>query len=475
MKHRQLVPAKAIAPRVRQALSELYSVAAVRILQCSKSAGRAGRHAKGAVRTDVGWQRPAAPAPGHIKAYFSEKGEQRSRRSDIASLANFFRRMNMTTIRQLFQTGPAKANEVFAKLVDTSDGALKTREKLFSELKDELDLLASLEEKHLFPALRRNPKTKELVSEALSDNKEKRALLDDLLTMPKDSEEFATKLAELRKVHQKSVRSEKNELLPGILSALSDEEAQAVVEKIEAERAEIEAERRAQAEQRRAQAKQQRDEDGRMVAEQREQSEREEERGAAARQTVDAVARTGEVAVGGAKQIARSAAEGAQRVAMAPMTTGSVLWDTMFDMWTAPLRRAEVRTSTEEEEVIALAEETLTVGKKTVASGATTVRRFVVESPVEQQVALTDEKVIVERRKPVKNAATGEILTEVTIEMIETTEVPVIGKSVRVREEVVVRKERTQRVETVRDTVRRDEVEVTRSKQKPRELTLTRK
>jgi hypothetical protein len=43
------------------------------------------------------------------------------------------------------------------------------------------------------------------------------------------------------------------------------------------------------------------------------------------------------------------------------------------------------------------------------------------------------------------------------------TEVPVVGKSVKIREEVVVRQERTSRVATVRDTVRRDKIEVTRS------------
>ena len=103
------------------------------------------------------------------------------------------------------------------------------------------------------------------------------------------------------------------------------------------------------------------------------------------------------------------------------------------------------------------------------------MRRFVVETPVQQQVSLYDEKVIVERRKPVKDAATGETLTEATIEMIETTEVPVVGKSVKVREEIVVRRERTQRVETVRDTVRRDEIDVTRSGEKRRALTSSRK
>jgi stress response protein YsnF len=91
-----------------------------------------------------------------------------------------------------------------------------------------------------------------------------------------------------------------------------------------------------------------------------------------------------------------------------------------------------------------------------------------VETPVEQQVSLYDEKVVVERRKPVTDAATGETLTEVTIEMIETSEVPVVGKGVKVREEVVVRRERTSRVETVRDTLRRDEIEVSRSDENAR-------
>ena len=70
---------------------------------------------------------------------------------------------------------------------------------------------------------------------------------------------------------------------------------------------------------------------------------------------------------------------------------------------------------------------------------------------------------VVERRKPVTDAATGETLTELTVEMVETSEVPVVGKRVAVREEVVVRRERTKRVETVRDTVRRDEIEIGRS------------
>jgi stress response protein YsnF len=67
---------------------------------------------------------------------------------------------------------------------------------------------------------------------------------------------------------------------------------------------------------------------------------------------------------------------------------------------------------------------------------------------------------VVERRRPVDDRVTGEILTEVAVEVIETAEVPVVEKRARLREEIVVRTERTQQVKTVRETVRRDEVEI---------------
>src|SRR5918992_1357632 len=140
----------------------------------------------------------------------------------------------MTTIRQVIQTSPDKANELFAKLVDTSETAVKT-----------------LEEQHLFPVLRKHKDLKDLVREAINDNKSTRKLLTELDHTPKDSEEFASRVAELRRVFQQHVRDDKKELLPAILKALSDEEAEAVVESIEAGKAEIEEARRAEAEERR--------------------------------------------------------------------------------------------------------------------------------------------------------------------------------------------------------------------------------
>src|SRR5215207_9319548 len=161
----------------------------------------------------------------------------------------------MPTIRQLIQTSPAKATELFTKLAETSGNAVKTRERLFSELKEELELQMKLEEQHLFPVLRKHKETKNLVSDALNDNKETRKALTELERTPKESEEFASKVAELRKAFQQHVRDERKEFLPAVLKALDDEEAGAIVEKIEDAKAEVEEAKRAEAEEARAAAR----------------------------------------------------------------------------------------------------------------------------------------------------------------------------------------------------------------------------
>ena len=111
---------------------------------------------------------------------------------------------------------------------------------------------------------------------------------------------------------------------------------------------------------------------------------------------------------------------------------------------------------------IPLAEEQLEVGKRTIDHGTTRVRRYVVEKPVEREVNLHGEKVTIERRRPTDTHAPGAgAFEERTVEVHETEEVPVTEKKARVAEEVVVHKEETDRTETVRDKVRREEVEVT--------------
>jgi hypothetical protein len=140
--------------------------------------------------------------------------------------------------RHFSQTPPDRANELFDKLLATSDGAAKTRERLFAELKDELALLATLQEQHLFPILQRHG-MEDLLRAAISDNEETSSLLEKLEGMPKNSSEFLGQVTELRKAFQRHIRDDRKELLPAVLEVLSEEEAQAVVEQVEDELANL--------------------------------------------------------------------------------------------------------------------------------------------------------------------------------------------------------------------------------------------
>jgi len=128
-----------------------------------------------------------------------------------------------------------------------------------------------------------------------------------------------------------------------------------------------------------------------------------------------------------------------------------------------PTRRDDLTRRLEKEEVLRLAEEQLEVGKRQVETGKARIRRFVTEKPVESRVTLHEEHAEIARRAVTDPTALRDVdWSDKVIEVVETDEQPVVTKTARVAEEVLVRREGTDHVETVRDTVRRQQVELER-------------
>jgi len=112
---------------------------------------------------------------------------------------------------------------------------------------------------------------------------------------------------------------------------------------------------------------------------------------------------------------------------------------------------------------IPIVEEKMRVGKRQVEGGRVKVRSYVVETPVEEQVALRQETVHVERRpvdRELSDATDANAFRDRTIEVEERDEEAVVSKEARVKEEVVVSKQVEQRTQTVSDKVRRTEVDI---------------
>jgi stress response protein YsnF len=111
---------------------------------------------------------------------------------------------------------------------------------------------------------------------------------------------------------------------------------------------------------------------------------------------------------------------------------------------------------------VPVVEEDVAVGKRSYERGGVRVYSHVVDKPVEEKVRLREEKVYVDRQ-PADRPATEDDLKgkqDQVLEVKEYAEEPVIEKRARVVEDVRVGKDVSDRTETIRDSVRRTEVDV---------------
>jgi hemerythrin superfamily protein len=148
---------------------------------------------------------------------------------------------------QLIKREHTKTSGLFDKLVDTSDNALKTRERLFDELKFCLEAHNQVVQSVVYPILLQNPETRDLVPE-LREQNERSRMIDELEQTPKDDEDFLAKLKGLRKIVEQHLRAEERQVFPAIKKVVGDDEAQELAKRIAAELREETQEAQARAE-----------------------------------------------------------------------------------------------------------------------------------------------------------------------------------------------------------------------------------
>ena len=146
---------------------------------------------------------------------------------------------------------------------------------------------------------------------------------------------------------------------------------------------------------------------------------------------------------------------------------GAVDVDERAQQWQAsgavPAVTKPMATGAGTDDTLEVVEETMKVGTRTVQKGNVRVHRRVVETPVEEQVSLRDERASIERTKvdrPATEADLQSAFQDKAIDIEETSQEAVVSKSARVVEEIKVGKKATDRTDTVRETLRHTEVDV---------------
>lgn len=140
---------------------------------------------------------------------------------------------------ELLDRDHSKILTLIDKLEKTTRRAIKSRNALFTELNQELEQHAMLEEEIFYPELKTYPKVKPLVKQALQDHKEIRKILKELKSLPRAGNEWKPKLKELKQAMSKHTAYEEKKIFVHAIELLSNEQKEDIYTRVEEERKDI--------------------------------------------------------------------------------------------------------------------------------------------------------------------------------------------------------------------------------------------
>jgi iron-sulfur cluster repair protein YtfE (RIC family) len=122
-----------------------------------------------------------------------------------------------TRIFDLLKADHKKVATLLAQLADTTTAAIKTREKLFKKLVEELNIHQKFEEEFFYPKIKQNTEKsviKDLVEEAYQEHHVVKGLLTEMQDLPVEDEVWTAKLTVLKENIEHHVQEEENDLFP---------------------------------------------------------------------------------------------------------------------------------------------------------------------------------------------------------------------------------------------------------------------
>jgi hemerythrin superfamily protein len=141
----------------------------------------------------------------------------------------------------LLKKDHAKVKELFKKFEDAGDRAGQTKQRLFEEIKSELDVHAGIEEEIFYPAMQkvRSNEAKDLVLEALEEHKVVKTLLKEIARLTPEDDEFDAKVKVLQENVEHHADEEEKKMFPQAKQHLSEERRAELGEQMEGRKEEL--------------------------------------------------------------------------------------------------------------------------------------------------------------------------------------------------------------------------------------------
>jgi hemerythrin-like domain-containing protein len=105
-----------------------------------------------------------------------------------------------------------KVKKLLDDLDSTTERGVKTREELFTKVKQELEMHEAIEEEIFYPALKEHPKAKELVLEAYEEHHVVDMVMREIAGVPYDEDTWGAKLTVMKENIEHHIEEEESEM-----------------------------------------------------------------------------------------------------------------------------------------------------------------------------------------------------------------------------------------------------------------------
>ena len=125
-----------------------------------------------------------------------------------------------------------RLKKLLDELEGTTERGVKTRERLFTRVKDELTVHEAIEEEILYPALKTHPKTKELTLEAYEEHHVVDLVMAEIDALPYDDEQWGAKFTVMKENIEHHIEEEEGEMFTQARRVFDQDELEALGERM---------------------------------------------------------------------------------------------------------------------------------------------------------------------------------------------------------------------------------------------------
>jgi hemerythrin-like domain-containing protein len=117
-----------------------------------------------------------------------------------------------------------KVKKMLDQLESTTERGVKTRQELFTKVKQELTIHEAIEEEIFYPALREHPKTKELALEAYEEHHVVDMVMAEIESVAFDDEQWGAKFTVMKENLEHHIEEEEGEMFKQAKQVFEKEE-----------------------------------------------------------------------------------------------------------------------------------------------------------------------------------------------------------------------------------------------------------